>query len=183
MTHEHEDHFGGLQQVLTEYSTDNFVYSTCDSKSCITRILNRVSQSQQIKARAGTILDVDPDIDMRVLSPPQGGFADVNDNSVVIKLAYGDKSYLFMGDAEEGAEEYMMDTYDDLDIDIIKVGHHGSDNSLTQEFLDATTPEKAVISVGDGNSYGHPTQSTLDLLSRNNIEVLRTDKIGDIVLT
>jgi competence protein ComEC len=180
LTHEHMDHMGGLATVSTEYDIQNFVYSSCDTKLCIVQLLNR-ADGQKIRARAGTILALDPDVKMRVLSPPDARFTDVNDNSVVVLLTYGDSSFLFMGDAEKGAEEYMMNTYTwELNVDVLKVGHHGSSGSITQEFLQETTPDIAVISVGKNNQYGHPAQSTLSLLSK--IKVLRTDEQGTIVI-
>jgi competence protein ComEC len=180
LTHEHMDHMGGLATVENEYDIHNFVYSTCDTKFCIVHLLNP-SSGQKMRARAGTMLDLDPDVNMRVLSPPDARFTDVNDNSVVMLLTYGDSSFLFMGDAEKGAEEVMLDTYTwELNVDVLKVGHHGSSGSVTQEFLQVTTPKLVVISVGENNQYGHPAESTLNLLSK--IPILRTDIEGTIVI-
>jgi competence protein ComEC len=183
MTHEHEDHFGGFQAVFTEYIPDIFIYTRCDSQACNKRVLSPVKgKSETIHPRAGTLLNMDPDLNMKVLSPPSGGFTDVNDNSIVIRMDYGKTSFLFMGDAEKGAEEYMMDTGEDLDIDVLKVGHHGSSDSVTDEFMKETTPEIAVISVGESNSYGHPDQITIDILRNAGTRIFRTDQDGSVLI-
>ena len=107
----------------------------------------------------------------------------LNTYSIVIKLTYGNTKFLFTGDAESTNESGMLSKGFDLAADVLKVGHHGSDTSTSQLFLNAVHPKYSVIEVGKGNSYGHPTQATLNRLSNVGAQVLRTDESGTIVCT
>ena len=117
----------------------------------------------------------------------QVNYEDANDYSPIIKFSYGDFDFLLTGDAEAEAEEDFVEYYSKnnqykefVDVDFLKVSHHGSSTSTTQAFLDLVKPEKAVISCGEGNSYGHPTQPTLDRLLEFGCSLYRTDKNGDV---
>ena len=121
-----------------------------------------------------------------ILAPISTSYTETNDYSVVIRADYGETSVLFTGDAETHSESEMLERYRFkglLDCDILKAGHHGSDTSSSQAFLDAVTPVYAVISVGEGNTYGHPIQAILARYEAMKAEILRTDKEGDIVFT
>jgi competence protein ComEC len=107
----------------------------------------------------------------------------LNTYSIVIKLTYGSTKFLFTGDAESTNESGMLSKGFDLAADVLKVGHHGSDTSTSQLFLNAVHPKYSVIEVGKGNSYGHPTQAALNRLSNVGAQVLRTDESGTIVCT
>ncbi len=96
---------------------------------------------------------------------------------------YGNNSFLFTGDAEDVSEEEMLDKGYNVKADLLKVGHHGSNSSTTPSFLKAVSPKYAVISVGKGNDYGHPTQATLDKLNNAGIQIYRTDELGTIIAT
>lgn len=100
-----------------------------------------------------------------------------------MKVIYGETSFLFTGDAEYEAEHAVLDTGADLSATVLKVGHHGSDTSTCYPFLRAVMPQYAVISVGAGNSYGHPSDNTLSKLRDAGAEIFRTDLQGDIVCT
>lgn len=102
-----------------------------------------------------------------------------NDSSIVIELDYGNTKYLFMGDASSNVEEKV----DWNEVDVLKVAHHGSSKSTTDEFLKIIKPTYAIISVGENNGYGFPEQAVLDNLENNNIEVYRTDEDGTIWIT
>ena len=108
-----------------------------------------------------------------------------NNYSVVMRLDFGETSIMLTGDAEEQVEEQLLEMYgtDMLDCDILKVGHHGSDSSSTSEFLAAVTPEFALISCGEGNSYGHPHAVTVTNLTAIGADIYRTDELGSIILT
>ena len=105
--------------------------------------------------------------------------SNLNLNSIVIHLAYGDKTFLFMGDAEKEIESKIAWSK----VDVLKVGHHGSDTSSTEKFINTVKPESAIISVGKNNSYSHPAKSTLDVLNKVGAKVYRTDEVGTILLT
>ena len=103
---------------------------------------------------------------------------DLNEASIVLKLIYGNNSYLFMGDATKKIEKEIMNK--EIKADILKVGHHGSSYSTDEAFLEQVKPKYALISVGKNNPYHHPTNKTLELLESKNIEIYRTDELGTI---
>ena len=117
---------------------------------------------------------------MTILAPGQG-CDDDNNNTIVLRLDYGENSFLCTGDAESQAEADILASGADVDADVLKAGHHGSSTSTSDEFLAAVSPEYAVISCGEGNSYGHPHAETLNKLRQNGITVFRTDEQGTIV--
>jgi competence protein ComEC len=104
---------------------------------------------------------------------------DVNDSSVVVKIIYGRISFLFTGDISGKIEEKIINFSENINADVLKVAHHGSKYSSSEEFVASVLPEIAVIQVGK-NSYGHPAQDVLDRLEKYDINILRTDKNGDI---
>ena len=104
-----------------------------------------------------------------------------NLNSIVFRIDYKNKSFLFTGDAEASNEMSIINSYELNDIDFLKVGHHGSSSSTTSEFIEEVSPDVAVISCGYKNQYGHPHRSTLDTLEKNNVLTYRTDILGHVV--
>ena len=109
---------------------------------------------------------------------------DPNDYSVVIRLDYGENSFVFTGDAEEASEEAMLkkNNASKFKCDVLKVGHHGSESSTSEAFLKATNPSLAVIMCGTDNEYGHPDKVVVDRLEEANVKILRTDLEGTIVI-
>ena len=134
-----------------------------------------------IEAKLGVRLDLGSEIYAELLAPNSTGYQDINDYSAVLRLVYGKNSFLFTGDAETQSESEMLHLGSQLKVDVLKVGHHGSRTSSTLAFLKLVAPTYAVISVGKGNSYGHPTQEALDRLSSIGATVYRTDESGTIV--
>lgn len=96
-------------------------------------------------------------------------------------MHHGDNSFIFTGDAEKLAESEMIENNFLEDIDVYKVGHHGSDTSSSEDFLNIIKPDYAVISCGEGNSYGHPNDITIENLSRFTDKIYRTDLVGTVV--
>ena len=118
-----------------------------------------------------------------VISPVSDNYGDnANNYSVGIRLTYGDTSFLLAGDAEEEAEEDMLDSGQELKADVFKASHHGSRTSNTEEFLEAVNPKYAVISCGENNKYGHPHAQTLNTLRTMGIKVFRTDEQGAVII-
>jgi competence protein ComEC len=115
-----------------------------------------------------------------ILAPNRSRYDDINDYSVVIKLQYKNTAFLFTGDAGIESETEMLDKGYDLKADLLKVGHHGSRYSTSEEFLNAVQPETAVISVAKDNMYGHPSPETIDRLRQAGVRVYRTDEAGTI---
>lgn len=180
-THPHEDHIGGLGDVIRTFDVES-VYMpkvTADTKT-FEDVLDAVDEKGLTinTAKAGVTL-VDGDrLSVKMLAPVLDEYDNTNDYSAVIKVAYGDTSFLFTGDAEEYAEDLITG---DVDSDVLKVGHHGSSTSTGEAFLERVSPSYAVISCGLGNSYGHPHAETIEKLG--GIPVFRTDEMGTIVAT
>jgi competence protein ComEC len=121
-----------------------------------------------------------------ILAPLGAKYNDVNDYSVVLRIDYGESSFLMTGDAEKKSEEEMLSRYSaaDLDCDVLKAGHHGSRTSSSDKFLKLVTPKVVLISCGEGNSYGHPHSEVMMRFEEYVVQQLfRTDKFGDIVIT
>lgn len=141
--------------------------------------------------REGDSINLDPTVKVDVLNPPanllDGAYneAEFNDNSVILKLNYGEFSALLVGDMQETNEARLVSKNTTaLDAEVLKFGHHGSRTSSSSPFLNAVTPEVVIISLGAGNTYGHPPQEALDRISAAGTEHLfRTDVDGTITLT
>lgn len=182
LTHPDSDHIGGADVVLYKFDCDTILMPDVRTD---TRTYDDVIQAMNAKGETavhpspGDIYEFG-DASFTVLAPVQS-YDDNNNNSIVLRLDYGDNSFLFTGDAESQAEADILASGADVEADVLKVGHHGSSTSTSDEFLAAVSPEYAVISCGEGNSYGHPHAETLNKLRQNGITVYRTDEQGTIV--
>lgn len=186
-THPHEDHIGGLLTILNDFTVGQVLDSgQTHTSQTFENYLNLIDQKNIpfSTAERGQTIDLDPSLQIEVLSPPATLFSgDLNQNSIVLKVTYSNVSFLFMGDAGIEAEDSIMAAGYDLQSDILKVGHHGSSSSSSPAFLSAVRPEVEIIEVGAANDYGHPTQKTLSALQSTSSKVYRTDTNGDIVVT
>lgn len=140
----------------------------------------RASRSQGPKA--GVTLEVGR-IEALFVAPVGSGYKSLNDYSAVLRLTYGETSFLFAGDAERVSEAKMLATERVLSADVLKVGHHGSNTSSTAAFLRSVDPTYAVIPVGSDNDYDHPHNAVLERLAAQSIIVLRTDELGTIAFS
>lgn len=183
-THAHSDHIGGLSGALN-YATVGTAYcpvTSYDSKTfdSFVKYLGKQGVSITVPV-AGDVFTLGT-ASVQILGP-QRSYDDPNDTSIVLKVTYGETSFLFTGDAERTAEADILEASYDLSATVLKVGHHGSDTSTSYPFLREIMPEYAVIQVGKDNSFGHPAEDTMSRLRDANVKVYRTDMQGDVICT
>ena len=182
-THAHEDHIGGIAGALN-FATVGQVF--CPVTSYSTRAFSNFVKATQKHGRSITVPSVGDRFNLGSASCQVLGVNstdDTNESSIVLKITYGNTSFLFTGDAEREAENMILNRGYDLHSDVLKVGHHGSASSTGYYWLRQIAPEYAVISVGKGNSYGHPTETVLSRLRDADVTTYRTDLHGDIICT
>lgn len=187
-THVHEDHIGGMDNIIKEFEIGEIYipYTTNKSKRKFYEdVINEVKQKElsinykkvgdkfelgEAKCEIKSIDNSDPTSSSKI-----------NSTSIVIQMEANNNKYLFMGDAEDDVETNSKITWED--IDVLKVGHHGSDTSSTEQFINKVLPEMAVISVNSNtNSYGHPSETVIKRLQDKECEIYRTDMNGTILL-
>lgn len=188
LTHPHVDHLAGLLEVLKRYNVGMVMeagvnYSTSEYAEWHKLLKEKgipiiiAKRGQRIVAGTNSFFDVLAPFDDFVGK----SVSNVHDAMIVSRLRYGSTTVLFTGDAEKPVEYRLLMSNTDLAADILKVGHHGSKTSTTEDFLTRVHPRFAVISVGKKNKYGHPHQGVIDRLKSFGIETLRTDENGDIL--
>ena len=182
-SHCHEDHLGGLDKVVSAFPVDEVWYPDYRHGSVNEEMFLEAVEKQGItpfQPDPGTTYTLGSAI-CQVVGPVTNEVEDPNDTSIVIKVVYGETSFLFTGDAELAEETSILDAGYDISCDVLKVGHHGAYTSTNYRWLKEAAPTYAVISVGADNSYGHPTEGTLSRLSDAEVTVYRTDLQGHIV--
>lgn len=187
-THQHSDHIGGLPEVIEEFGMDNIIMPRLTEKQTPTNstykeFLKAVQNSgaKVIASKVGSSYTLG-DATFEIFGPVTNDAEDINNMSVVVKVSYGENSFLFTGDAETEEEKEVLDTGADLDCDVLHAGHHGSYTSSCKEFLNAATPEICVISCGEDNDYGHPHDAAIKRIKKHTDEIYRTDICGSIVI-
>lgn len=181
-THPDTDHIGSLDTVINKFKVSKLYLPNKNTNNDSYYNLIQACNKKNIKPQylsKGDIINLEDNLKLTILNPSYT-HEDSNSNSIVFKLDYKNKSFLFTGDATKENEIEMINNFNLSDIDFLKVAHHGSKNSSTEEFLKSTTPDVAAISCGYDNTYGHPHKDTLLRLAQVNTKVYRTDKQGHI---
>ena len=186
-THADSDHIGGMQEVIENIEVKNYIMAfmpqghTPTTKTYI-NLLGAVDTLDipLIEAQVGSHFTLG---EARVdILGPADDFEDKNNQSVVCKVTFGEKKFLFMGDAETQAEEALLATGADLRADVLKAGHHGSSTSSTQALLDRVKPQIVLVPCGADNAYGHPHREFLKRMQNLQVEMYRADVNGTVQL-
>ena len=180
-THPHEDHIGGLDDIINSFEIGNVympqvITTTQTYQDLIEAIRNKglkvnkieIGEHFTLRNAIATVIYVDNEQN-----------EELNNNSIIINLAYGEKNFLFTGDTQSEVESKIIWDH----VDVLKVAHHGSKSSTSEKFLSAVKPEIAIISCGKNNDYGYPHKDVLDRLGKQNVQIYRTDTDGTIILT
>jgi competence protein ComEC len=185
-THPHADHIGGLPKVIRQFGVRGVIMPDVVHTSGTFDKLLAAIEKKGLRITVPKVGDAFAAgiIKFTVLSPGKK-FKDLNNMSIVVRVTHGETAFLFTGDAEDKSENEMLKTRQPLRADVLKVGHHGSRTSTTENFLDAVRPSAAIVSCGHDNSYNHPNKETVMKLSKpeRKIVLFRTDRDGSVVIT
>ena len=180
-THAHEDHIGGMDDIINNFKIDNFYMPEAISTSKTFEDVLDALDKNKVTFQTPKIGDkfTLENTNFEVLSIGNDT-SDLNDTSLVLKMSYNNTCDLFMGDASSNVEKNLLNK--DIDCQVLKVGHHGSRYSSSDEFIKKVNPTYGIIMVGKDNKYGHPTKKALDILNKYKVTIHRTDEEGTIVM-
>ena len=182
-SHAHEDHVGGLAAVMAKFPAQHAYSPVTESSTKCFNDFVKYTQQQGLQLEVPSVGTVWPLGSATVtLLGPVTGYSDTNNTSLVLRIDYGNTSFLLTGDMEKTAETDLVNSGANLKADVLQVGHHGSSTSTGYLFLNAVLPEMGVISCGTGNKYGHPHEETLSILRDAKVDVYRTDLQGTITI-
>lgn len=181
LTHPHADHITGLVEVIDRYNVGNILYTGVVHNSPVyLEWLSRIRENNielkivQNKQR----INFGDDLYLDVMWPREDlinkEVSSLNNSSIVARLMYGQTKFLFTGDAEKEVEQRLIDIGENIQADVLKIGHHGSETSSSEDFIKAVSPEVAVISYGEDNQFGFPSALTMETLSHNDIKIFNT---------
>lgn len=189
-SHPHTDHMGCMARIVQRFEI-GAVYmprlpdEQTPTTSAYEALLNAIEKKGlRVKTlRAGTEIACPESASFAVSAPEKDAvWEDINNYSGVIRLTYGETSFLFTGDAEKQSEKVVLESGAELKADVLKCGHHGSSTSTSRKFLEAVDPDYGIISCGADNSYGHPHRETLESLEKAGVRIYRTDRDGTILV-
>lgn len=181
-THPHEDHIGGLDDIINNFEVKEiYLPEAMTTTKTFEDVLDSIA-NKNLSITVPTIGETFKlgEADFEVIYTGTGE-NDLNEASIVLKMIFGKYTYLFTGDTTEQVEKTILT--ENINIDILKVAHHGSKYSSSEEFLNIATPEYAIISAGEGNSYGHPEPETINRLKQYTNKIYVTKDLGTIILT
>lgn len=184
-THPHEDHIGGLPEVIRNFSIGKVYMPDITANTHIFEELLKEIQNRDLKidlSKAGDLLIDQKGLKFITLAPNIDDYSNTNDFSIVTKIEYMDNSFLITGDAEKASEVDMINGKYNLKSNVLKVGHHGGRTSSNKEFLEKVYPDYSIISLGKDNTYGHPHEETINRLHEVGTKIMRTDELGNIVI-
>ncbi len=185
-SHYHADHIGGSSEVFEAFEIESVLILDCEATTSTAKRLKRDIENEGceiVYAERGYEFSLG-EAEFLTLSPRKITDGGGNNDSIILRMEYRGARYIFTGDAEGEAEESVLSYYgkSELSADLLKVGHHGSRTSTSDDFLKAVSPSVAVISCGRGNSYGHPHTETVEKLANTVDALYRTDSDGTVVL-
>ena len=184
LTHPDADHIGGAPVIITKFDINNVFVSNYEKDNKTYQKLIQALDNKRLKyttPKVGSQYSLGT-ATITILAP-NDEYDNPNDSSIAFIIQNGNNKFLFTGDAGESAEQDILDNNLDISADVYKVGHHGSKYSTSINFFETVNPTYAVISCGEGNSYGHPHAETLNTLMTNSVNVYRTDEDGTIIAT
>lgn len=186
LTHPDADHIGGADVIITKFEIKKILMSDYEKDTKTYRdVIDAIKYKNVnfVYPEVGTTYEFN-NIPFTIIGT-ENDYEDANNNSIVVKFTHGSNDFLFMGDCEaEGEEELLNNATEWLnDIEVLKIGHHGSKSSSTEEFISTIKPEFGVISCAEENDYGHPHSGPLNTLRKYNVNVYRTDEQGTIIVT
>lgn len=184
-THPDLDHVAGLVDVLGQYTVGTIIMTENEGNSGAAAAFAKAAPEETaniILADAGQVFPLGDDVSIQIFAPT-GDESKLESNaaSIVLRVVYGDTSFMLTGDAPSEVEDYLVKTYGaQLDSDVLKLGHHGSKTSTSDLWLDTVTPAYAVVSAGIDNSYGHPHQEVMQRVFKRNIKTSHTGTDGTV---
>ena len=185
-THPDADHIGGMDKIIKNFDIGMFSMPLVSKDTKQYKEIKQELKNKKLKNKplyTGDGLSIGKDVKLQILSPQKNKtYSDTNEYSIVARLLYKEVSFLFMADATMENEIAIINDFDDIRADVLKLGHHGSSTSTSDYFLGKVNPSIGVISCGKNNKYGHPHKEVMNLLEKYNIMIFRTDKQGSIVL-
>lgn len=186
-THPHSDHMGGMSEIIGNYDVGEVIFpsvhdSDIPSSKYFERFLDACDEKglEITLAEVGSIINIG-DARAEIIAPISENYSGANDYSIGIILSHGSNDFLLTGDAEKLAEDEMLESGRLREVEVYKVGHHGSDTSSSADFVEAISPDYAVFMCGEGNSYGHPHDKIVKRLEKYVRQIYRTDLNGSIV--
>lgn len=182
ISHAHADHMAGVEEIIDRFAVGRIMYPPTTRKAEICKGLFILAKKKGIKCTPVESGDKARLGKLELTALCSAASEEGNDESAVLMASYGRFKVLFTGDASEELESRLIEAGEELDADVLKVGHHGSGSSSSDDFLSKVSPEISVISVGKGNMYGHPSGEAIARLRSAGSKIYRTDKNGDVTI-
>lgn len=188
ISHQHDDHMSCAEEIMRVYDVKNIIMPKLSKENLVE------SETYERLLRSIANYDVNPivaehgnkfplgDATVNIFAPLKQ-YSELNNMSIVLKIVYGDTSFLFQGDAESQVEDDLLDSGYNLTADVLKLGHHGSKTSSTEDYIDTVNPKVGIISCGKDNTYGHPRAIITEYLEERDIDYYITASSGDIIAT